>query len=112
MAVKGRHASNDADDYDDAGGASEVAAFKKGLSSVDLQTLRGHLEGQTITRKWKRDLVEAEYARRTGDDPDAMEARPRGPRLKTKPWGRWVAAIIIAVCCVILAYTLYQLLEI
>ena len=112
MAVKGRHASDDADDYDDAGGTSEVAAFKNGLSSVDLQTLRGHLEERTITRKWKRELVEAEYARRTSDDPDALEARPRGSRLKTKTWGRWVAATIIAVCCVILAYTLYQLLQI
>jgi hypothetical protein len=111
MAARSKPIKSDVDDYDGAGTASEIAAFQKRLSSIDLATLRGHLEQKTISRRWKRVLVEAEFARRTGDDPDDdMGGRAPRPRWKTEGWGRWTAAAIIAVCSVILAYTFYQFL--
>jgi hypothetical protein len=109
MAAKRKPVEDDTDDYDDAGSASEVAAFKKGLSSIDLTTLRDHLSQRTITRKWKRDLVKAEYTQRTGENSDeGTVVKAVRQRLKTQNWGRWSATVIIVTCCLILTYTLYQ----
>ena len=112
MAVRSRNAEKTPRDYDDAGSASEVSAFKKGLLDISLETIRERLAGKTITRQWKRDLVEAELARREDDlddedgaEPDAQSARKR----QSGRMGKWAAAAIIGVCSLIILYTLFEI---
>lgn len=110
MAVRSRNAEKTPRDYDDAGSASEVSAFKKGLLDISLETIRERLAGKTITRQWKRDLVEAELARREDDleddaEPDAQSAGKR----QSGRTGKWAAAAIIGVCSLIILYTIFEL---
>lgn len=104
--------SNGSREYDNAGTNVEVSAFKKGLLAIDLQTIRERLAGKTITRQWKRDLMEAEFARRTAGDDDEQSDNIRQAKTKqiSGPLGRRVAAAIIAVCSVIVLYALYEYL--
>jgi len=110
MATRNKELKNNPRDYDDEGSRSEVNAFKKGLLDVSLETIRDRLAGKSITRKWKRDLVEAELARREEDDPedDAGMDEPSKPKTGRRN-GRWAAAAIIGVCILIILYTAIQL---
>lgn len=112
MAIKNNNRPDGEANYDNAGSAVEVSAFKKGLLAIDLQTIRERLAGKTITRKWKRNLVEAELSRRTSGDNDENLDDHTTTRTKRKTgtiaW--FIAAAIIAVCSTIILYTLYELL--
>ena len=112
MAIKHKNRPDKSRDYDTLGSAVEVSAFKKGLLAIDLQTIRERLAGKTITRKWKRDLVEAEYSRRTGgsSDEDVDQIQVTGANRKSSAFARFIAAAIIALCSLIILYTLYEYL--
>ena len=110
MAIRNKDTQNSPRGYEDEGSRSEVSAFKKGLLDISLETLRDRLAGSTITRKWKRDLVEAELAHREEDEPE--DADPDvGPAKKKKSGqtGRWAAAGIIGICCLIILYTVFEI---
>jgi len=103
MAIRNKNSQNNSRGYEDEGSRSEVSAFKKGLLDISLETLRERLAGSTITRKWKRDLVEAELAQREEDEPGEDAAEAAGPaRKKGGKTGRWVAASIIGFCSLII----------
>ncbi len=110
MAIRNRNSQNNARGYEDEGSRSEVSAFKKGLLDISLETLRERLAGSTITRKWKRDLVEAELAQREEDEPedDVGDAAAR-PRKKGGKTGRWAAGAIIGVCSLIILDTMFEI---
>lgn len=112
MAIKNRAPQNDPRDYGEAGLPSEKSAFKKGLSGISLETIRAKLDGTTITRKWKRDLVEAELARREVDSDDDDVAEATDGVYTGRPWirqvVRFVAGGIIGGCVVILLYAAYE----
>jgi hypothetical protein len=108
MAIRNKTTQNNPRDYDDEGSKSEVSAFKKGLLDISLETIRERLAGKTITRQWKRDLVEAELARREEDELDAGAAQ--GPaKKKGGRTGQWAAAAIIGVCSLIILYTMFEI---
>ena len=107
MAIRNKSTQNNSRDYDDEGSKSEVSAFKKGLLDISLETIRERLAGKTITRQWKRDLVEAELARREEDEPaDVVKgsAKKKGGRT-----GQVAAAAIIGVCSLIILYTMFEI---
>jgi len=112
MAIRSKNRPDGRRDYDNAGSAVEVSAFKKGLLAIDLQTIRERLAGKTITRKWKRELVEAEFARRTsGDSNEGLDDnRATGMKRETSTVARFIAAAIIMVCSMIILYALYEYL--
>ena len=110
MAVRSRNAEKTPRDYDDAGSKSEVSAFKKGLLDISLETIRERLAGKTITRQWKRDLVEAELARREEDEADTDTDVVKAPaKKKSGRAGQWAAAAIIGVCSLIILYTMFEI---
>ncbi|MCD6074792.1 MAG: hypothetical protein K0Q70_1675 [Rhodospirillales bacterium] len=107
MAIRNKTTQNNPRDYDDEGSKSEVSAFKKGLLDISLETIRERLAGKTITRQWKRDLVEAELARREEDESaDVVKgpAKKKGGRT-----GQWAAAAIIGLCSLIILYTMFEI---
>jgi hypothetical protein len=110
MAIRNRKsASNSQDDeYDDRGSPIEISTFKKGLRGISLDVIRERLDGQ-ISRKWKRDLVEAELERRMEDEEveDSAQENP-AQRMRTRGWGRWAASAIIVGCSLIILYALFE----
>lgn len=110
MAIRNKNAQNTSRGYEDEGSRSEVSAFKKGLLDISLETLRERLAGSTITRKWKRDLVEAELAQREEDEPEDDAGVAAGPARKTGgKTGRWAAGAIIGLCSLIILYTIFEI---
>jgi hypothetical protein len=82
----------------------EKSEFIGRLKAISLDTLRERLRTRAITSRWKRDLAVAELA-------DRLQETETGPRVaakrsrKTRPWGMWVAGVVIALCCAIVVYT-------
>lgn len=85
----------------------EKTVFTLRLKAISIETLRERLRSRAISTPWKRDLAVAEIA-------DRLLERNNGPapravlRLATQSWGIWLAGIIIALCCAIIAYAGYS----
>lgn len=99
------------DEYRSEADSHEVSTFKKGLESISLDTIRERLVSRTISRKWKRDLVEAEFERRVAQEVDERgDVAPEVSRRRaSRGWGKWLAALIIGGCISIVVYTIYQI---
>jgi hypothetical protein len=96
----------------DGGTPAEVSAFESTLREASLDTIQAHLDERTITRLWKRDLAEAEFGRREREsvarDEDLasglVETQERKDA-RIRHWGGWIAALLIALCSLVILYT-------
>ena len=98
---------------------ADAKAFKTKLKSLSLQAIRKQLDTGIISRKWKRDLAEAEVARRDEEEDEARRDRDEraaagaGSSKKRKATGvtrtiNWVGGVLIAASVLVILYAAYE----
>ncbi len=82
-------------------GPQEVAAFKAALSRTSTEEITKRLENGVIARPWKRELAEADVARRNAEkDAPSAENTPGRKSVKIKSWA---ITILLVACAVLVA---------
>ena len=98
---------------------AETKAFKTKLKSLSLQAIRKQLDTGIISRKWKRDLAEAEFTRRDEEEDDARrdsdEREAAGTTRSKKRNGsgvtrtiNWIGGVLIAASILVILYAAYE----
>ena len=98
---------------------AETKAFKAKLKSLSLQAIRKQLDTGIISRKWKRDLAEAEFTRRDEEDDQARrdeaagdERTAAGTRKSKKRKGsrtiNWIGGLLITASILVILYAAYE----
>lgn len=86
----------------------ELAAFKATLARTPVSTIIKRLDDNSIARTWKRNLAEAEVARRARDD----DARAKNTilssilRHRNASLRAWAVTVFIIVCALAIAAAL------
>ena len=82
-------------------GPQEVAAFRAALSRTSTEEITKRLDDGVIARSWKRELAEADVARRNGEK-DAQSAN-KSLGQKSVKLKSWAITIVLIACAVLVA---------
>jgi hypothetical protein len=102
---------------------ADAKAFKAKLKALSLPAIRKQLDSGIISRKWKRDLAEAEFDRRDeeedqarrdteADDERTAAGTATSKRRRNAGMARtinWVGGVLIAASIVVIGYAAYEL---
>ncbi len=79
----------------------EVLEFKAALSRTSTEEITKRLENGVIARPWKRELAEADVARRNSER-DAPSAK-KTPGQKSVKLKSWAITILLIACAILVA---------